>query len=97
MNRSLQVLGVMPGLVHELDEDDERLVLQRDVRVRVDVIQDLAEVIHLRGQRPWVGAHTTFSKAPAEPPGGGRRVVEGIGPVGAIQLNRAEEHENAAL
>ena len=95
VNGALQILRMMPRLVHQLDEEDRRLVFQRDVRVRVHVIQDLAQVIHLRRERRRVGAHAAFTEAPAESRSG--RVAERVGPVGAVELNRAEQHGDAAL
>ena len=83
------------GLVHQLDEENGGLVLERDTRIGVHVLQYLVQVVHLSHEGARVGAHPLLAEVPSEP--WRRRVVEGIGPVGAIQLNRAEEHENAAL
>ena len=94
-DRALQILRMMPRFVHQLDEDDRRLVFQRDVCVWVHVIEDLAQVIQLRCERCRVSAHAALAEAPPE--SGGGRVVERVGPVGAVQLNGTEQHKNAAL
>ena len=86
---------MMPRLVHQLDEEDRRLVLDRDVRVRVHVVQDLAQVIHLCRECRRVSAHAAFTEAPAESRSG--CVAERVGPVGPVELNRAEQHGDAAL
>ena len=94
-DRSWQVVGVMPRLVHQLDEDDGGLVFQRDVRIRTHVIQDLAQVVHLRGDGRGIDAHAALAEAPSE--ARRRGVAERVGPVGAVELNRAEQHGDAAL
>src|SRR5947207_13042080 len=50
-DRAWEVLRVMPGLVHQLDEKDGRLVLERHAGVAVHVIQDLAQVVDLRDRK----------------------------------------------
>ena len=92
---ALHVLGVMPRLVHQLDEQDGRLVFQGDVRVGIDVPEDLPQVVHLRRERGRVGAHAGLAEMPAESGIGG--VSEGVGPIGPIQLNGTEQHVDAAL
>ena len=85
----------MPRLVHQLDEQDGRLVFQGDARVGIDVPEDLAQVVHLRRERGRVGAHAGLAEMPAE--SGIGRVSEGVGPIGPIQLNGTEQHVDAAL
>ena len=95
-DRALQVLRVMPGFIDELDEEDGRLVLERHARVRIHVAQDLAQVVHLRGDGGRVGPHTGLAEVPAE--SGCRGIpLQCVGPVRAVQLDGAEEHVDAAL
>ena len=86
---------MVPRLVHQLDEEDRRLVLERRVGVGIHVVQDLAQVVHLRGDGGRVGTHLPLAEAAAEARGG--RVGERIGPVGAVELNGAEQHVDPAL
>ena len=85
----------MPGLVDQLDEEDRRLVLEGDARIRIYMIQDLAQVVHLRGDRGGIGAHLLFAEVPAE--AGGRGVAERVRPIRAIELDGTEQHVDAAL
>ena len=94
-NRSLEVLGVMPRLVHELDEGDSGLVLERHARIRIHVIQDLAQVVHLRGDRRGLRAHPSLAKTPAEARLCG--ILQRVRPVRPVELDRAEEHVDAVL
>ena len=77
---------MVPRLVHQLDEENGRLVLECDAGIRVHVLQDLAQVVHLRREGGRVGAHPLLAEVPAEPRR--RRVVERIRPVGAVELDR---------
>ena len=94
-DRAFEILGMMPRLVHQLDEEDGRLVLERDTGIGIHVLQDLAEVVHLRGDGGRVGAHPLLAEVPSEPRRG--RVSERVGPVGAVQLDRTEQHVDPAL
>ena len=96
-DRALEVLGVMPGLVHELDEEDGRLVLEGHTRVGIHVIQDLAQVVHLRRDGGPVGAHAGLAEASAESRGQRGAILERVRPVRAVELDRAEQHVDAAL
>ncbi len=57
---------MVPRLVHQLDEQDRRLVLEGDSGVGIHVIQDLAQVVHLRRDGGRVGAHALLAEAPPE-------------------------------
>ena len=95
MNGALQILGMMPGFVDELDEDDRRLIFEREVRVGVHVRENLPQIIHLRRQCPRIGSHATLAEAAAKPRL--RRVSQRVRPVRAVELNGTEKHEDPAL
>ena len=86
---------MMPRLVHQLDEQDSRLVLECDPGVGVHVIQDLTQVVDLRCERRGVGAHAGLPEVTAE--AGWRGIRQCVGPVRAVQLDGAEQHVDAAL
>jgi hypothetical protein len=86
---------VVPGLVHQLDEQDRGLVLERDAGVRVHVLQDLPQVVHLRRPRGRIGPHALLAEV--APEARCRGVVERIGPIRAVELDGTEEQVDAAL
>ena len=94
-DRALKILRVMPGFVDQLDEEDRRLVLEGDTCIRIYVIQDLAQVVHLGGDRGGIGAHLLFAEMPAK--AGRRRVPKRVRPIRAIELDGAEQHVDAAF
>ena len=65
-HRAGQVLGMVDRLVHQLDEQDGRLVLERDAGVGVHMPEYLLQVFHLRRNRGWVGSHAVAAVAAAE-------------------------------
>src|SRR5439155_21414306 len=58
---ALEVLGVMPWLVHQLVEEDGGLVLERHARARIHVVQYLVHVVNLRRDDGWVWSHAGFA------------------------------------
>ena len=72
----------MPRLVHELDKENCRFVFQSHARVGIHVLQDLAQIGHLRPDGGWVRAHASLAEMPAESRIG--RVSKGVRPVGPI-------------
>src|SRR5437773_6669860 len=94
VNRALQVLWMVPRLVHQFDEDDRGLVLEREVRVRIYVVEDLAEVIHLRREGSRVRSHAGLAEV--SPKSWCCRIAERVRPVGAVQLDWAEQHVDAS-
>jgi len=85
----------MPRLVDELDEEDGRFVLERHAGVAVHVIQYLAQIVHLCRDGDRVGPHTGLTEVTAE--ARWRGIRQCVGPVRAVQLDRAEEHVHTAL
>src|SRR5207302_10463439 len=65
-DRALQILWMMPRLVHKLDEQDSGLILERHAGVAVHVIEDLPQVVNLCRERRGVGTHTRLAEVPAE-------------------------------
>jgi hypothetical protein len=88
---------VVPRLVDHLDEEDCWLVPERDAGVRIDVREQLLDVVRLRRNRRVAPAQLSPSVVSGEAWHHRVAALQRVGPARVISLDRAQEHIDAAL
>ena len=92
---SIEIVGVVPWFVDQLDEQDRRLVFERGVRVGIDVPEQLPEVVGLRRDGGGTGAELFFPEVIRKALRGG--VAQRVRPAGVVRLRGAQQHVHAPL